>query len=327
MSCALWTTTVESALAALPPDSCAGLLTDPPYGLDFLPQLTQGWDKRVPSLDVWRGVHRVLRPGAFGCVFGHPRLFHRVATHLEDAGFIIRDTLCWLYGTGNPKSRNDGAYGTALKPAWEPIILVQKPFEGTIADAGAYLNIAAGRVAADFADYGAPRTGGKIAAPPGIGIQCHPLGRWPANLVLDESAGAALGEPSRFFYSAKVSTLEREEGLEAFPLLSSEDLVGRQLASAGAGNARAGAGRGGGRRNPHPTMKPIALTQWLAGMLRGPVAGPLLVPFAGVGSECIGALQAGWDAVVGVEMDPRYTAMAQARMLHRNLACSRATIA
>lgn len=348
--------TVEDALSRLPSDTFTACLSDPPYGLDFMPQRTNGWDRRVPGVDVFRELLRVLRPGAFTFVFGHPRLFHRVGCNAEDAGFVIRDCVMWVYGTGNPKSRNakDGTgRGTALKPAFEPIYLLQKPHPGTIAEAGAYLDIDAGRVAADFSErsdawrrsgHSAKPDAEKIAAPPGIGIQCHPRGRWPANLVLDESAGAALDElsgtlrsgvsrgnvvygqglwgspaagsvggASRFFYNAKASTQEREEGLEHFPMM----LPPRALHTAGAANARSGAGRTGARRNMHPTVKPIALCQWLAGLLRGGASGPLLVPYSGVGSELIGASQAGWDDVIGIEMDPWWNTIAGARLAKR----------
>lgn len=374
MTATIYTGWVEEVLPRLPSDHFAAILSDPPYGLDFMPSRTEGWDKQVPSVDVFRELLRVLRPGAFGCVFGHPRLFHRVMINAEDAGFRLRDTVAWTFGQGYPKSKNEaGGLGTALKPAWEPIVLLQKPHPGeTVADARAYLDIDAGRIPADFAErpaswkrsgHSAQPDADKIAAPPGQGIECNPLGRWPANVVLDESAGAELdaqtgtlptgGKPevlkragigygsnakghdvtgalyhdsggaSRFFYCAKASTQEREEGLEGFPVLEAEELVGRDGERPGAKNARAGAGRRGGRRNTHPTVKPIALTRWLAAMLRGVNDGaPLLVPYSGVGSEMIGASFAGWREIVGIEHDPAYVAMACARMAARAFPCA-----
>ena len=78
-----------------------GLFCDPPYGLSFM---GKEWDHGVPSVEVWTEVLRVLKPGAFGLVFGGTRTWHRLACALEDADFEIRDTLMWIYGSGFPKS-------------------------------------------------------------------------------------------------------------------------------------------------------------------------------------------------------------------------------
>jgi DNA modification methylase len=80
---------------------------------------------------------RVLKPGGHLLAFGGTRTYHRLACAVEDAGFEIRDTICWLYGSGFPKSLNlDGdreGWGTALKPAHEPIVVARKPLVGTVA--------------------------------------------------------------------------------------------------------------------------------------------------------------------------------------------------
>lgn len=77
--------------------------TDPPYELGFM---NRGWDRSGIAYDpeVWSEAYRVLKPGAHMAVFGGTRTFHRVACAIEDEGFEIRDTLCWLYGKGFPKS-------------------------------------------------------------------------------------------------------------------------------------------------------------------------------------------------------------------------------
>lgn len=144
-------------------DACA---TDPPYGISFM---GKEWDnfrrarneadagrasafgrlsRRAPAsgaetdrvrFQEWTTewaceVLRVLKPGAHAVVFGATRNAHRMTSGLEDAGFEIRDTLAWLYGSGFPKSMNvGGGRGTALKPAYEPIVLARKPFKGTLA--------------------------------------------------------------------------------------------------------------------------------------------------------------------------------------------------
>ena len=113
------------------------------------------------------------------------------------------------------------------------------------------------------------------------------------------------GGPSRFFYSAKVSTKERERGCELLPIKSVREMTGdREEGSAGLDSPRAGAGRTGGAHNHHPTLKPLTLCEWLAKLILPPTdTAVLLVPYCGTGSEIIGALKAGWPAVIGIEKD------------------------
>ena len=95
------------------------------------------WDNGETAFTVgfWSEVWRVLKPGGHVAAFGGTRSYHRLACAIEDAGFEIRDQLAWVYGTGFPKSHDVGnGWGTALKPAWEPICLARKPLsEKTVA--------------------------------------------------------------------------------------------------------------------------------------------------------------------------------------------------
>jgi site-specific DNA-methyltransferase (adenine-specific) len=89
----------------------------------------------------------------------------------------------------------------------------------------------------------------------------------------------------------------------------------REEETDGLKSPRAGAGRTGGARNHHPTLKPIALCTWLATLIKPPTPDAvLLVPFAGAGSEMIGALLAGWPCVLGIEGTPEYVTIAEARI-------------
>lgn len=113
------------------------------------------------------------------------------------------------------------------------------------------------------------------------------------------------GGPSRFFYVAKANRKERDLGCESLPAKTGGEATGRTDGSIGTQNPRAGAGRTGGSRNTHPTVKPVALTEWLARLILPPGGNrSLFVPFAGVGSEMAGGLRAGWTSVLGAESDP-----------------------
>ena len=90
-------------LKSLPQQSVHSVVTDPPYGLSFM---GRKWDYDVPSVDVWREVLRVLKPGGHLLSFAGTRTYHRMVVAIEDAGFEIRDQIGWLYGSGFPKSRN-----------------------------------------------------------------------------------------------------------------------------------------------------------------------------------------------------------------------------
>jgi DNA modification methylase len=86
-------------------NSVDSIITDPPYGISFM---GKKWDYDIPSVDVWKECFRVLKPGGHLLSFGGSRTFHRICVNIEDAGFEIRDTIMWLYGSGFPKSHNIG---------------------------------------------------------------------------------------------------------------------------------------------------------------------------------------------------------------------------
>ena len=320
------------------------------------------WDKFVPGPAIWREVYRVLKPGAYCAVFAGTRTWDWMSLALRFAGFEVTDTLMWLHGQGFPKGgdvgkRIDEMLGaerevvgehpnpagseaarwhdcsTTLKPAWEPIILAQKPHQGSAArncvDYGAgALRVGACRIGlmtqAEVARSGRSTSG--MFAPGGVDWLRdgrEPQGRWPANLALDEEAAAALDEQSgdrpsgaraagaykgprgvrtygefghvqhreivasnggasRFFYCAKASKGDRDEGLD------------------------------GDARNRHPTVKPEALMRWLARLVCPPW-GELLDPFAGSGSTGKAAALESLRATC-VEREPDFAEIARARV-------------
>jgi site-specific DNA-methyltransferase (adenine-specific) len=135
---------------------------------------------------------------------------------------------------------------------------------------------------------------------------------------LDEEAAKLLGERSRFFYCAKASKQERNAGCEDLPLINSGMSNGAQTHGDGYDKGRGiGLNRVIGRKNIHPCVKPLALARHLATLLLPPTSvAPrrLLVPFLGSGSEMIGAMQAGWDEIVGIEQDFQYCEIAKRRV-------------
>lgn len=120
------------------------------------------------------------------------------------------------------------------------------------------------------------------------------------------------GTAARFFYTAKASRAERDAGLGDFPHKFSAtmgDGIGEREHNESEPSAYV--------RNGHPCIKPIAITEYIARLLLPPPLNEprrVLIPFCGSGSEMIGAMRAGWDDIVGVEMDAEYAEIAQARL-------------
>lgn len=213
-----------------PDNSIDSIVTDSPYGLGKEPDpvavlrdwLDQGyheitgkgfmgkkWDAFVPQPILWKEVYRVLKPGGYLLSFFGTRTYDWGTLAIRLGGFEIRDQIDWIYGSGFPKSSNQSGewegWGTALKPAHEPIVVARKPLEGTVSDnldkfATGAINIDACRV--EFVSdedkksgtwargthiSGGNYVGGGHSASSSTNIECNPLGRWPANVIHDGS--------------------------------------------------------------------------------------------------------------------------------------------
>ena len=396
------------------------IITDPPYGLSFM---SKKWDYDVPKVEIFQGMLRVLKPGGTLLCFAGSRTQHRMACNVEDAGFILKDTIMWIYGSGFPKATNiskqldkghkrevvgetkfgsnfqncgktgrnqpeysegnisitapatpeallwNGWKSHGLKPAYEPILVAMKPNDGTYANNALVwgvsgLNIDGGRI-------GYMSDDDKMSAKPGSRnvkessssvfvshttlnkLKENPpepnsLGRFPANIILDEEAGAMLDEQSgvskstggkggsksmgnqgygfgkgsnfanagglgdsggasRFFYCAKSSKAERNAGCEGLPL-------GEPPASARSKPAEGrNAPLGEPRTNHHPTVKPLALMEYLCTLTKTPTGGIVLDPFMGSGTTGVACRNTGRD-FIGIELDPDYFEIAKNRI-------------
>lgn len=314
----------RDVMRSLEAESVDAIVSDPPYGLSFM---GKEWDHGVPGVEFWTEALRVAKPGAHLVAFGGTRTYHRLAVAIEDAGWEVRDCLSWLYGSGFPKSKNlDGerkGWGTALKPAWEPIILARKPLTGTVAanvtqyGTGA-INVDGCRIGTDVVVTRHTRSNGENrghwAGNTSTGEVSLHAGRWPANVCLDEDAAAVLGEPSRFFYTAKVSRREREAGLDGMPergkVFNGQSSIPSQYAEGSVEDKFTTAPS----RNHHPTVKPIALMRWLCRLVTPP-GGLILDPFNGSGSTGCAAVLEGFR-YLGAELEAEYVEIAKRRIAY-----------
>ena len=299
-------------------NSIDSVVSDPPYGLSqistqvfnecmlkwctddrsFMPSskgfMGKSWDSFVPPPSLWDEVYRVLKPGGHALIFAGSRTQDLMGLSLRLAGFEIRDCIQWIYGSGFPKSLNIGkqleeweGWGTALKPAYEPALLVRKPFRGSVAQN--VLEYGVGGINVDGARIGefeesefkqvVPNYKNNIY---GMGMgggnwNQHIDGRWPSNIILGESNQE---EWAKYFYCAKPSTEERSKGLDG--------------------------------KNIHPTVKPIDLMRYLCRLITPP-GGTVLEPFMGSGSTGIGAIKEGFD-FIGIEREEEYFEIAKARI-------------
>jgi DNA modification methylase len=261
-----------------------------------------------------------------------------------------------------PNAHTWQGYGTALKPALEPIVLAQLPREGTFVDnvlshgCGA-LNIDGCRVDTRVDDYNHHGNSGIIDTTQVFGdfaqknqSEPHPNGRWPSNLLIDDSsevvglfpesssgafspvdrsnrsgfAGAmpkhstysapkSSGSAARFFYCAKASRSEREAGLDDLTPATRSEITDRVEGSAGLNNAGAGVRARGEVRNVHPTVKPIALMRYLLRLLTQPERNHILDPFGGSGSTAVACALAGVRCTI-IERDAQYVEIMRRRV-------------
>jgi site-specific DNA-methyltransferase (adenine-specific) len=221
-------------------------------------------------------------------------------------------------------------FGTAIKPAHEPIVLARKPFKGTVAanvleHGTGGLNIDGCRIGADDGTRNRPPSKPSAVFAQDSWTQdsnnwkpYNPggKGRFPANVIHDGSdeVVAGMAHAAKYFYCPKASKSERNAGLEALEQKTAGECTDRKDGSAGLSSPRAGAGRTSGSRNTHPTVKPIALMAYLCRLVTPP-GGVVLDPFMGSGSTGVAALSEGF-AFHGIEISEEYLDIACHRIAH-----------
>ncbi len=342
-------------IRTLPDNLFDSVVTDPPYALvsiikrfggkNAAPAKSEGasgvykrasagfmgkqWDtgERAFSEEFWAEVFRVLKPGGHAVAFSGTRTYHRMTCAIEDAGFEIRDQLGWTYGSGFPKSHNMGdGWGTALKPAWEPIAFARKPLIGTVAEnmhehgTGA-LNIDGCRVMAEDGQDRSrpPRTPNEIlGGGKGTNLTAsehNALGRWPANIIHDGSDEVLAAFPQT---DGSVQRTGKRTGKRTGVLgeFSGQDQVTMGHDDVGGSAARffysAKADANDRLGSKHPTVKPVDLMQWLVRLVT-PKGGLVLDPFAGTGTTGEAAFREGMRAVL-IEREEEYRADIARRM-------------
>ncbi len=441
----------------LPDASVDAVVTDPPYLLDFM---GKGWDSAdgiAGKPEVWVEALRVLKPGGHLLAFGGTRTWHRLASAIEDAGFEVRDSIAWMYGSGFPKShdvskgidkqrddRNDvlrvtgeiarlrdvagltnrdlddafgfagmaghwtsvksqptvptvdqwatlrdmlkpdewldaevwrlngrkgtpgeawaerevvvedirhrsstawetksgmlaagvqdfsitapatpaavqwQGWGTALKPAFEPIVVARKPLIGTVAanvlthGTGA-LNIDGCRIGTEV------RVNAPGSTKPRLAMGDHwrtdaesttATGRWPANVILDESQAAALDAQSGVTDSAMRTGQRTGKDLGTFGRFEGQSDVVMGHNDTGGASRFFYTAKANSSERPnvdgvaHPTVKPLDLMRYLVRLVTPP-GGTVLEPFAGSGTTAEACIIEGFKCIA-IEMTDEY---------------------
>ena len=229
-------------------------------------------------------------------------------------------------------------WGTALKPAHEPIVMARKPLDGTVANnvlkhGVGGINIDGSRVAHQSEEDRASATPqGKVTSNKMAGSAPDvddagrvdvdrpdtTLGRFPANFIHDGSDEVIelIGDAGRFFYCAKAGKKERNAGLEALDeqWKPAAEFRPNHMDKALDGESGNPFGRFQPTKNFHPTVKPIALMRYLVRLVTPP-GGIVLDPFAGSGSTLVAATMEKFDCI-GIEMTDEYLPIIEARVAY-----------
>jgi site-specific DNA-methyltransferase (adenine-specific) len=396
-------------LKTYPDNHFDSIVTDPPYGIDFL---GKDWDANTGALETYQECFRVLKPGGHILAFSAARTYHHLAVTIEQAGFEIRDQIMWIYSSGFPKSQDIGkqiekkinkslgkpnkvikkldmsiesnttmgfggagknghsdaglsgeiievthpqakawsGWGTALKPAHEPICLARKPIKGSIREnclkygTGA-LNIDATRVpyedddsledlkttsgnnASTYKNFSAeerttkdqPRAGKRTASfhsatgnPDAIQSGGDGSGGWEASQIgrFPSNVIGEISEPYQKYFYCP--KVSRKERHAGFDTSTIATNPAGMYDADGTGQQYNPQKKIGEQGNNHPTVKPIELMKYLIKLVT-PAGGTVLDPFNGSGSTGCAAVELGFN-YVGIDLDPAYVDISERRI-------------
>jgi site-specific DNA-methyltransferase (adenine-specific) len=285
--------------------------------------------------ETWELTLKLLKPGGHLLAFSASRNYHRMAVAIEDAGFEIRDQLMWLYGSGFPKSHNLGdGWGTALKPAHEPIVMARKSIEGTnknnrekygtggINIDGCripHVTVADGNLALNphLRESISGGNGGKIISTETERRLVIPYekGRFPANVMHDGSEEVVSGFPHT--KSGKLSPDMNIKESTGWSGGSKADrvkntFIGNEGSAARFFYCPKASKSERGEDNTHPTVKPQELMKYLCRLVT-PKGGTVLDPFMGSGSTGMAAKDEGFK-FIGIEREKEYFEIAEKRI-------------
>ncbi len=333
-------------LRSLPENGADSCVTDPPYELNLL---GEKWDSSgiAYSQEVWRGLLRALKPGAFLLAFSGARTYHRMVCAIEDAGFEIRDQVQWLFGSGMPKGRDvskciDIELGVKRK-------VVGKD-NGELK--GKLCREAGGKIQFSMPDQGNKRMMGTwdITAPgseegkkwdgwntelkPGhepICVARKPLSektltknvlRWGVGGINVGKCAVEIktGNGDAAYHAWRAVRAKRLKGRYPTNVIIDDavaQMLGRKPARFFFCPKTSRAERNAGckklfQANTHATVKPIMLMRWLCRLVTPP-GGLVLEPFMGSGSTCVAALTEGMR-YLACELDKEYIDIAKARI-------------
>jgi len=339
-----------SAMIQMPDNSVDSIITDPPYEIGLM---NRKWDSSgiAFSAEMWGECLRVAKPGTILLSFGGAKTFHRLFCAIEDAGWVLQNSMFWAYGEGMPKGignigkANDmpdfDGFSTGIKPCVEPICVAMAPIDGTFAQNAERWSVAGynvdacriprhsanlSRLNSDGDNGWANASGGSNNAALRASEGLPPLGGWPSNLVADESAAAAIDMQSGYAGSGASRYFnvlhDTDEILFCSKPTRAEKEIGLDHMSEvaiGDGRKKAidnGYQRGKTlRKNPHESVKPLKIMLHLCKLTRPPAGGVVFDPFAGSGTTGVAAALSGRD-FIGVDMRETCIDVARARIAY-----------
>lgn len=273
------------------------------YGSGFPKSLdiSKAINKAAGAKGAWRQEDHPGRPG---------KRAHKSAFNQTNASGVNPDGVRHIYEPETKTAAQWSGWGTALKPAWEPIIVAMKPLAGTFAKNAlqygvAGLNIDGGRIAG--AKPATTRGLGDRTADWGMNAQGRILddgkGRWPANVLLDEQVSTMLDEQGGELTSGANPTRRAAKFKNTFG-----EFDGQTECNAARGADAGGASRffytakasksDRGSDNDHPTVKPTELLKYLCTLTATPTGGEILDPFGGSMTTAVAARECGRPSVM-----------------------------